>query len=104
MEEEVYIINPDYIIKNDENRYVLYNHWNLKNDSVQIRTFLHPLQVQLFSYFSQEPRTFGENLIAIAKDYAYSVEEVKDMLTPFIENKQIKILKYQDGKSRDRLL
>lgn len=99
MEEEVYIINPDYIIKNDENRYVLYNHWNLKNDSVQIRTFLHPLQVQLFSYFSQEPRTFGENLIAIAKDYGYSVEEVKDMLTPFIENKQIKILKYQDGKS-----
>lgn len=62
MNDELYVINPDYIIRSDENRYLLYSHWNLKNDSVQIRTFLHPMQAQLFSYFAISPFPFNQVL------------------------------------------
>lgn len=98
MNDELYVINPDYIIKSDENRYLLYSHWNLKNDSVQIRTFLHPIQAQLFSYFAITPLPFNQVLSQIATDYGYTSEEVKTMITPFIENKQVLTLKYHDSK------
>lgn len=98
MDKEIYIINPDYILKEDGNRYLLQSYHDLKNDSSQIQTFLHPMQVQLFSYFAMIPLPFNQIISQIATDYGYTLKEVEAMVIPFIENKQILILKYCDSK------
>ena len=97
--EHIYVINPDYLIRDDDTRYLLYSYGTLLNDSDNIRTFLHPMQAQLFSYFGQEPRTLDENIALIAKDYGYSEEDVEEMISPFVGNEKRRVLKYGERKS-----
>lgn len=98
MNDKIFVVNPDYVIRNDGNRYLLYNRVAMKNASTHIRTFLHPLQAGFFSFFAQEPRTFKENISLISKKFDITEDEAKNFIAPFIENEKTQVLKFQKRK------
>lgn len=97
MNNTKYVLNPDYIIRYDENRFCLYNKGNMQNNAVPINTFLHPLQAHFFSFFTHEPQTLDDIISLISEDFDYTKDEVLKMIIPFIENEEIKILKLNDN-------
>lgn len=98
MKKNIYVLNPDYIIQNDVTRYFLYNNLHLNNGSSLVKTFLHPIQALVFSYFTFEPRTLQENVSFISKAIGYNEDDVLKMIEPFLENQKPKLLKYKDTK------
>lgn len=97
MDNTKYILNPDYIIRDDYNRFCLYNKGVMQNNAVPIYTFLHPLQARFFSFFTKEPQKLDDIISLISEDFDYTKDEVLKMVIPFIENEEIKILKLNDN-------
>lgn len=97
MNKAKYVLNPDYIIRNDVNRFCLYNKGKMQNNAVPINTFLHPLQARFFSFFTQEPQELDDIISLISEDFDYAKDEVFQMVIPFIENEEIRILKQNDN-------
>lgn len=97
MNKAKYVLNPDYIIRNDKNRFCLYNKGKMLNNAVPINTFLHPLQAHFFSFFTQEPQDLDDIIFLISEDFDYTKDEVFKMVAPFIKNEEIRILKLNDN-------
>lgn len=88
----------DYIIRDDGNRFCLYNKGRMQYNGVPTYTFLHPLQAQFFSYFTQEPQTLDDVISLISTNYGYGIDEVLAMVSPFIENEEIRLLMRDENK------
>jgi len=97
---EIYILNPDYVMRNDSHRVVLFS----RDKTSQLSTshwesFLHPLHAQIFSFF-----TFNRPLnitVSLLEQYLKRDEQtVRNIVYPFIENQQSFYTKYRDEKVR----
>ena len=87
-----YIVNPNYILKNDSKRvYLTYRHhpnYTLPKHysaDTQFFSYIHPEQAKLFSLFNGE-RELSEIVSLIAERLNISNETSTNLITPFIEN------------------
>jgi len=99
-ENDVYVFNPDYVMRNDSHRVVIFS----KNKSNYLSvsnwlSFLHPLHAQIFSFF-----TFNRPLrvtISLLGEYLKRDEStIRKVVFPFIENPQSVYTKYKDNVVR----
>ncbi len=98
--DKIYVLNPDYIIKNDIDRVLLYSKNKVSNySSVNKLCFLHPIQAEIFSFFTYK-RTLDENILLLSDYLELSFDEVYKMISPFLENDQELTLSYQKKRIR----
>jgi radical SAM protein with 4Fe4S-binding SPASM domain len=99
-ENEVYIFNPAYVMRNDSRRVVIYSGNATNCLSVRDWTsFLHPLHAKIFSFF-----TFNRPLkdtVSLLGDYLRRDEQtVRKIIFPFIENPLSVYTEYKEEKVR----
>jgi radical SAM protein with 4Fe4S-binding SPASM domain len=83
-----YILNPDYILKNDINRVILFSKKKIENKgTLGWLSYIHPVQAMIFSFFT-ERRTLTENIQRISSFIQKDFDITKEMILPFIENKE----------------
>lgn len=91
MENEIFVLNPDYIIKDDIKRFCLYNKLYINSYSSRTKTFIHPVHALIFSFFTSR-RSLKQNIALISNVLGRTEENVKKIIYPFIENvKEIKL-------------
>lgn len=94
---ECYILNPDYLLKNDVSRVVLYSKSTINNGGSRgWLSFLYPFQAMVLSYFTHS-RSYCENIKLIAKHIGKDEETTRNLLIPFIENEQ-SLTSYWNGE------
>lgn len=99
-----YVINPDYILKNDKKRILLYFRYNplfhpqSEYDSeARFFSFIHPKQAKIFTLFNGK-RSLLDIINEIAKMLNVSIDRSIELITPFIENKKTLGINYQNNK------
>lgn len=97
--DKVYLLNPDYIIRKDNHRYLLYSKLVRRNTSSVAKSFIHPVHAKVFSFFTVR-RNLSENISLIASSLSISKEEAKCLISPFLENEKSVFLKYKTEKIR----
>lgn len=84
--DQIYVFNPDYVLRNDIHRIVLYAKENINAySSRNWNSFIHPVQAELFSFFTYD-RTLEENIRLIASYFKSEADAVIRWIMPFIEN------------------
>ncbi|GHT27059.1 radical SAM/SPASM domain-containing protein [Bacteroidia bacterium] len=97
---EVYILNPAYVMKNDSRRVVIYSGFNSNRSGVgNWESFLHPLQAQIFSFFTFN-RPLNVTVSQLGKYLKRDESTVRKIISPFIENPLPVYTKYRDEKVR----
>ena len=99
-ENEVYILNPDYIMQNDLSRILIFSRKPSNHSSVpNWESFLHPVHARIFSFF-----TFNrplKSIISLLCAYLKRDETtVRKIIYPFIENPTSVYTCYRDEKVR----
>lgn len=89
---QIYIINPNYILKNDQYRVYLTYRYNpnmkIANDvDIQFFSYIHPEQAKIFALFDGE-RTMSEVIDIIAEKLNISRDRASELIEPYIENKK----------------
>jgi len=91
--EKKYMVNNNYIIKNDVNRvFISYRHHPILdvpkyNDAEEFFSFIHPDQAKMLSLFDGE-RTLSEVIEKITNILNISKERAEILVKPLIENKE----------------
>lgn len=84
MENDIYILNPEYVMRNDKYRILLYS----KKSNTYWKCYLHPMQAKILSFFTQ-----GKSLYATVKSLSLyfnkSENDIMRIVEPFIENEKI---------------
>lgn len=94
-----YFLNPDYKIRSDKDRYLLYNQLFRHYKSDEVKTFIHPFHAWILSLFSGGNSL--ENVISqIAHALNISTSSAQEYLNPWIENTKHIILNVCDVKVR----
>ena len=94
-----YYLNPIYIIRPDKNRAIISNAKNIDvfspliNGETGFTWILNPLYAVIFSHFDGKT-TLSETIEAISKELGMEYNEVLSMITPYINNKDKKIIRY----------
>ncbi|MDR3326746.1 MAG: radical SAM protein, partial [Prevotellaceae bacterium] len=99
-ENEVYIFNPDYVMRNDSCRVVLYS--GLSRNGLSVRnweSFLHPLHAKIFSFFTFN-RTLNVTISLLGQYFQRDKQAIKKIISPFIENPLSVYTKYKEDKVR----
>lgn len=97
-ENETYIFNPAYVMKNDSRRVVIYS--GLEKNHLSARSwesFVHPLHAKIFSFFTFN-RSLNANIILLSEYLNHDKEKIKKIISPFIENPLSVFTKYNDDK------
>ena len=86
MNEQTYILNPDYHFKNDVDRVAMYSKRQVDYDSsADWLGFVHPTQAMLLGTFTTgEP--FGLHCEDLAQHFGTTSDKIRDMLTPYLVN------------------
>lgn len=79
---KVYLLNPDYVIRKDSHRYLLYNKLSCRYNSSTVLSLIHPIHAKVFSFFT-ERRTLSENITLIANCLSLSEEDTQRLILPF---------------------
>lgn len=88
MESNIYVLNPDYVLKNDISRIILKSKLDINPEvSTLCKSFIHPVQAMIFSFFTYK-RTLGENIKLLSDFLDIEEKDVLEMITPFIENQE----------------
>lgn len=83
---DIIILNPDYHFKNDIDRVVMYSKKYVDHhSSSKWLSFIHPWQAIVLSLF-MKPRPFGEQLVFLSERFQLDIENVKNIINPFINN------------------
>lgn len=86
---KIYILNPNYDLRNDIYRVILFSRDRMnKSSSTNWSSFIHPVQAALLSFFTAK-RTLKENLILISNFFNKKEGDLLRRVLPLIENKQI---------------
>lgn len=93
-----YCLNPDYTIRKDGNRYLLYSRFMKKYDSDTAKTLIHPYHARLLSLFSAGS-SVEQAANVIASDLGVTEENAKNILTPWLSREKFKI-KVNDSNVR----
>lgn len=88
--ENFYYFNPDYTIRRDGNRYLLYSRFMKKYDTDTVKTFIHPYHARLLSLFSVG-NTVEKAASVIALDLSVSKEKAKEILFPWVNGVRFRI-------------
>ncbi|WP_455966825.1 radical SAM protein [Bacteroides fluxus] len=94
---KVYLLNPDYVIRKDSHRYLLYNKLSCRYNSSTVLSLIHPIHAKVFSFFT-ERRTLSENITLIANCLSLSEEDTQRLILPFLENENPVFLRYKTKK------
>ncbi|PIQ30610.1 MAG: hypothetical protein COW63_09470 [Bacteroidetes bacterium CG18_big_fil_WC_8_21_14_2_50_41_14] len=78
---QTYILNPEYILRNDINRVILTG----KEDGIS--TFIHPLQAMIISFFDQ-PFDYSVNLARISDSLNLQINEIEKFVAKLINNSE----------------
>jgi radical SAM protein with 4Fe4S-binding SPASM domain len=99
-ENEVYILNPVYVMRNDSRRVVIYS-GGLSNrlGAGDWTSFLHPLHAKIFSFFTFD-RPLKETVSRLSKYLKRDGQTVRKIVFPFIENPLSVYTKYREEKVR----
>lgn len=97
MRNKVYLLNPDYVIREDNHRYLLYNKLSCRYSSSIVKSLIHPIHAKVFSFFT-ERRELSENIALIANTLSVSEEEAQRLIAPFLKNESTVFLKYKTKK------
>lgn len=91
-----YQLNPDYLLRQDGNRVILYSKRELSYGGEDWFTFIHPFQAMMLSFFNGENPL--ENEIAnCARFFNIPFEKMHKIILPFIENKEMVSLRDKQG-------
>lgn len=81
---EIYILNPDYSLKNDKNRAIITNKYNDPTYS-NFLGFVHPVYAILLSLFDGQ-KTLNEVMDAVSILLKKESSEVSNIIAPLLEN------------------
>jgi len=99
-ENEAYIFNPDYVMRNDSHRVVLFSREKTSQLGVSHwESFLHPLHAKIFSFFTFN-RPLNDTVSLLGKYLKRDEQAVRNIVYPFIENAQSVYTKYNDNQVR----
>jgi len=99
-EKEVYIFNPDYEMRNDSHRVVLFSRDKTSRLSIpHWESFLHPLHAQIFSFFTFD-RSLNTTISLLSRYFKRDKQAMRKIVYPFIENPQSVYTKYQNEQVR----
>ena len=82
-----YVFNPDYVLKNDLDKILLYSQREAVGEVPLWASFIHPVQAMILSFFTHD-RTFEQNLGEIADFLDKDTDSVRTLLSQFIENEE----------------
>lgn len=86
---EVYRLNPQYHLRNDVRRILLYSKAHTdERSSRNWYAFIHPLQALMLSFFTYE-RTLEENIRLLSEYFHCELSAIERYVAPFIENKDL---------------
>lgn len=87
MNKDYIILNPDYLLRNDTDRIVLYSGKQVQEySSSEWISYIHPVQAMILSIFSEENILSGKNTF-ILKKLNLSIDMLERIVRPFVENK-----------------
>lgn len=87
MSKDYIILNPDYLLRNDTDRIVLYSGKQVQEySSPEWISYIHPVQAMILSIFSEENILSGKKSL-ILKELNLSMDMLERVIKPFIENK-----------------
>jgi radical SAM protein with 4Fe4S-binding SPASM domain len=88
--EDLYVLNPDYIIKHDDKRsfIIARSEVQCENSTNNWLTIIHPAQAMILSFFSS-PDTLKNTINKLCVFLELSEEEVTKMIANFIDNPTI---------------
>lgn len=85
---QVYVLNPDYHLRNDGNRVLLYSKWQVDERSTgNWLSYIHPLQAGLLALFTHR-RTLADALFYIARIFGSDITDAKVRIAGWLENKK----------------
>lgn len=98
IEDDIYVLNPCYTMRNDLNRAVLYSS-SLISDTCSKNwiSFLHPVQAMILSFFTYQ-RPICENIQLISIFLNKDEQIVRRFLLMFIENETVMNVIWNDHK------
>ena len=97
-ESEVYIFNPDYVMRNDSHRVVLFSKGKYNRLSVpKWESFLHPVHAKIFSFFTFN-RPLQSTILKLGEYLKRDEMAVREIVFPFIENPLSVFTKYKEDK------
>jgi len=82
MKNNIIVLNPDYIIRNDVKRCIL-----TRKDGEGLTTFIHPLQAMILSFFD-EPLNYDDNIEKISKTLLINKSEITNFTDLLVNNKE----------------
>lgn len=86
MNKDYIILNPDYLLRNDTDRIVLYSGKQVQEySSSEWISYIHPVQAMILSIFSEENILSGKNTF-ILKKLNLSIDMLERIVRPFVEN------------------
>ena len=87
MNKDYIILNPDYLLRNDTDRIVLYSGKQVQEySSSEWISYIHPVQAMILSIFSEENILSGKNTF-ILKKLNLSIDMLERIVRPFVENR-----------------
>lgn len=87
--EKVIILNPDYHLKNDLDRILIFSQKDVSPySSPKWFSFLHPIQAYILRLFSTV-RPFEKQIELLSEKFHITNEKAKNIISPYIENSEI---------------
>lgn len=81
-------LNPDYHLKNDIDRVILYSHPHTAPYSAsRWISYIHPMQATVLSFFTED-RTLKENIELLSVRFNTSFIKAAELIAPYINNKE----------------
>lgn len=91
-----YQLNPDYLLRQDGNRVILYSKRELSYGGEDWFTFIHPFQAMMLSFFGGESPLENE-IASCAHFFNIPFEKMRKIMLPFVENKEMVTLRDKHG-------
>ena len=99
-ESEVYIFNPDYVMRNDSHRIVLFSRAKpTKLNVPDWESLLHPIHAKIFSFFTYN-RPLQATIVKLGEYFNKDDTVMEKIIFPFIENPLPVFTKYKEEKVR----
>lgn len=87
-EDEIWMINPDYLLKPDIDRICLYSTRDLKYDSsLDWTSYIHPFQAIILYLFNGE-NTLSEIYNELSSHFNISIKSAQELIRPFLGNNE----------------
>lgn len=95
MSNKIIILNPEYKMKNDVTRIILYSKAKVSpRTTPKWKSFIHPIQAMILNFFTVE-RNFNESIELLKYFLGKTEKEVLAIITPYIENDRIIFTQYK---------